>query len=814
MKIWIHYGYDANAKKNVFTSQASAILSAKYDHPSWDRLNCIVVACDYDNDSLIARYKGKTFAYTDPSVVAVLQAAPYFEELGEGNSSTTYGYTESYVTSEGHGSEFSASVGASLELEYGPVKAAIEGGYATEIIKEYTESREQTYTTTFEANGENQVILRRTLVYLYDYEISTGYGMKLDIWNGTMTYEHDWEDYGLVVTVPQYPVMTSLSIEQYDEFAKAYNQRFGISTTEEANKIDGAKPYKLDIIGDKAEKYFIASNEGNPFAYASTHNDYANGMELSGSTWMELSHSGGTSQLEYSTSLTTEQSKTRSDGGFFNLTLMAGGGIGSFKAYGGVTTSIESLNSKTFSSAKMTGTNTGGSVQNLNKSESDYRFNWKLIGWKSTGDLFKDVLFVGYAVQGISAPIKPVSDLQAEYTLDSTLGKETIELTWTSPAADYKRTLPTAFEVYRIHSDGEYEKLGTVSSLGADKVHSFTIDAGDYTDNYGAFVVVGITTAIDGINSQESNEAICFLVASYKEVKELIDGMTERVTAAENAIESLQANKADAQAMTAALEELRSAIAALEAVKDAYKSADDTLKTALEQAISNAKDTAISAATELVENAKKELNEAIDQKADTIALTQAVDDLNEAIATANEILETADTANKADLEGKINEAQTALQAAIEKVQENLDAAKEDLENALAGNAADLQKKLNELRKKHDADMEALRKEKDEQISALRKEKDDEISALRKEKDEDISDLRAELAALKNLVNDNKAETDTTVATLASVDDTQEDNVQVLRTVSYIGLGIAGVSFIANIVLFAQMLLEKKRRFAK
>lgn len=392
--------------------------------------------------------------------------------------------------------------------------------------------------------------------------------------------------------------------------------------------------------------------------------------------------------------------------------------------------------------------------------------------------------------------------MQAEYTLDSTLGKETIELTWTSPAADYKRTLPTAFEVYRIHSDGEYEKLGTVSSLGADKVHSFTIDAGDYTDNYGAFVV-GITTAIDGINSQESNEAICFLVASYKEVKELIDGMTERVTAAENAIESLQANKADAQAMTAALEELRSAIAALEAVKDAYKSADDTLKTALEQAISNAKDTAISAATELVENAKKELNEAIDQKADTIALTQAVDDLNEAIATANEILETADTANKAELEGKINEAQTALQAAIEKVQENLDAAKEDLENALAGNAADLQKKLNELRKKHDADMEALRKE-----------KDDEISALRKEKDEDISDLRAELAALKNLVNDNKAEMDTTVATLASVDDTQEDNVQVLRTVSYIGLGIAGVSFIANIVLFAQMLLEKKRRFAK
>lgn len=796
MKIWIHY--DADQKK--FSAEGTLFFAdGLYDHPSHDRLNCIVVACDYDNDSLVARYKGKTFAYTDPNVVAVLQAAPYFEELEAGNSSTTYGYSESYTTSEATGSEFSASVGASLELELAHVKATIEGGYATELIKEYTESREKTYTTTFEANGENQVIIRRTLVYLYDYEVSSGYHLEFFNDNGSLgvRYVHDWEDYGLVVTVPQYPVMTSLSTDQYDEFATAYNEQFGISSAEEAKKTDGTKPYKLDIIGDKADKYFL-NNEGNPFAYASTHNDYANGMELSGSTWMELSHSGGTSQLEYSASLTTEQSKTKSDGGFFNLSILAGGGIGNFKVFGGVTTSIESLNSRTVSTAKMTGTNTGGSVQNLNKSDSDYRFSWKLIGWKTTGDLFKDVLFVGYAVQGISAPIKPVTDLEAKYILESDADKETVELTWTAPSADYKRTLPTSFDVYRVLSDGEYEKLGTVSSNGAGKSHTFTVDVSSYTENYATFVVAGTTTEIDGINSSYSNEALCFLVTSYKEVKDLVDGLNEELQGKiDNLSEELKKGQSDAIAK------------AVKDLTDAYQKADKELNTLLKSQIDGvAKDlatldgtvkkakesleNAIEKVQENLDNAKKELETAIETNAEDFQ--KKLDELKEAMELADSVINStlADQAVK-------NEVFENLFKTTNEVIDALDKAYKKADSQLKSSIDALKKELGELRDKHAAEIEALRKE-----------KDDEIAALRKEKNDDIASLRTELTALKTQVNDNKAESDATVATLASVDTVQEDNMGVLRTVSYIGLGIAGASFLANVVLFTLPLIKKRK----
>lgn len=111
--------------------------------------------------------------------------------------------------------------------------------------------------------------------------------------------------------------------------------------------------------------------------------------------------------------------------------------------------------------------------------------------------------------------------------------------------------------------------------------------------------------------------------------------------------------------------------------------------------------------------------------------------------------------------------------------------------------------LEELCNKHNAELEALRKEKDE-----------ELSALRKEKDNDIAGLRAELAELKTLVDENKTEADANIEKLSSVDTTQKDHMEGLQTVSYIGLGIAGVSFAANIVLLAQMLMKKRKPFVK
>lgn len=47
-----------------------------------ENINYLFVAMDKDQDGVMARYKGKGFAYSDPTVLAVLQAAPYFGEQG------------------------------------------------------------------------------------------------------------------------------------------------------------------------------------------------------------------------------------------------------------------------------------------------------------------------------------------------------------------------------------------------------------------------------------------------------------------------------------------------------------------------------------------------------------------------------------------------------------------------------------------------------------------------------------------------------------------------------------------------------------
>lgn len=57
----------------------------------------LLTACDRDQDGVIARYKGVSYAYSDPEVKAVMQAAPYFAALGDSaNNETDYTITESY----------------------------------------------------------------------------------------------------------------------------------------------------------------------------------------------------------------------------------------------------------------------------------------------------------------------------------------------------------------------------------------------------------------------------------------------------------------------------------------------------------------------------------------------------------------------------------------------------------------------------------------------------------------------------------------------------------------------------------------------
>ena len=633
------------------------------------------------SDTLTVRYNTTLSAYTDPNVVAFLQAAPYFNEFGAGNSSTSYSYSESYTRSTSSGTEKSFGIGITAGFETPAVKTEMEAMVSTAMSEEFTESRTTEFTTTFEANNKNQVIVRRTLMYLYCYDVVTGTD-----WSGNPKYETA----SFVVSVPQYPVLTSLSMEQYDAFAAAYNAKYG-------KGVDGSASYYLDIIsknnGALMNKYFL-NNEGNPFAYASDVSKYRGGFNMTNSgNWMGLSHSGGVSTLAYSTSVGTERSKTVSDSASINLAVTVGSSFAGFGASVGITTSLSSLKSKGISTAQVTTTATSGTVQNLSDDATEYNFDWQLIGWKTDASdgLFNGVPFVGYAVRNVSAPPPCVTDLHVEY--DGTPGRA--YLCWNMPQILTGRIAVHNFDVYRVDG-GKRQLLGNIN-CDETGYAMFEVTSGSPSASY----VVVAKNAQTGQCSIDSNEVLVIFATTKDQVKKLIEDaytdLTGSINDLKTALESGQA-----EAIKKAIEDLT----------EAYKAADDLLKSelteadaaleeklnAVDEALKNAIDTVQANLDKAVADLTKLINDG--DKANSDALAKAINDLTEAYKAADALLGSELTGKLTELEEKLTKADEALKNSIDTVQANLDKAVGDLtkliNNGDKANSDALAKAINEL----------------------------------------------------------------------------------------------------------------------
>ena len=634
------------------------------------------------SDTLTVRYNTTLSAYTDPNVVAFLQAAPYFNEFGAGNSSTSYSYSESYTRSTSSGTEKSFGIGITAGFETPAVKTEMEAMVSTAISEEFTESRTTEFTTTFEANNKNQVIVRRTLMYIYCYDVLTG----INIWTGNPKYETA----SFVVSVPQYPVLTSLSMEQYDAFAAAYNAKYG-------KGVDGSASYYLDIIsknnGALMNKYFL-NNEGNPFAYASDVSKYRGGFNMTNSgNWMGLSHSGGVSTLAYSTSVGTERSKTVSDSASINLAVTVGSSFAGFGASVGITTSLSSLKSKGISTAQVTTTATSGTVQNLSDDATEYNFDWQLIGWKTDASdgLFNGVPFVGYVVRNVSAPPPCVTDLHVEY--DGTPGRA--YLCWNMPQILTGRIAVHNFDVYRVDG-GKRQLLGNIN-CDETGYAMFEVTSGSPSASY----VVVAKNVQTGQCSIDSNEVLVIFATTKDQVKKLIEDaytdLTGSINDLKTALESGQA-----EAIKKAIEDLT----------EAYKAADDLLKSelteadaaleeklnAVDEALKNAIDTVQANLDKAVADLTKLINDG--DKANSDALAKAINDLTEAYKAADALLGSELTGKLTALEEKLTKADEALKNSIDTVQANLDKAVGDLtkliNNGDKANSDALAKAINEL----------------------------------------------------------------------------------------------------------------------
>ena len=757
------------------------------------------------SDTLTVRYNTTLSAYTDPNVVAFLQAAPYFNEFGAGNSSTSYSYSESYTRSTSSGTEKSFGIGITAGFETPAVKTEMEAMVSTAISEEFTESRTTEFTTTFEANNKNQVIVRRTLMYIYCYDVLTG----INIWTGNPKYETA----SFVVSVPQYPVLTSLSMEQYDAFAAAYNAKYG-------KGVDGSASYYLDIIsknnGALMNKYFL-NNEGNPFAYASDVSKYRGGFNMTNSgNWMGLSHSGGVSTLAYSTSVGTERSKTVSDSASINLAVTVGSSFAGFGASVGITTSLSLLKSKGISTAQVTTTATSGTVQNLSDDATEYNFDWQLIGWKTDASdgLFNGVPFVGYAVRNVSAPPPCVTDLHVEY--DGTPGRA--YLCWNMPQILTGRIAVHNFDVYRVDG-GKRQLLGNIN-CDETGYAMFEVTSGSPSASY----VVVAKNAQTGQCSIDSNEVLVIFATTKDQVKKLIEDaytdLTGSINDLKTALESGQA-----EAIKKAIEDLT----------EAYKAADDLLKSELteadaaleeklnaaDEALKNAIDTVQANLDKAVADLTKLINDG--DKANSDALAKAINELTAAYKAADALLGSELAGKLTALEEKLTKADEALTAAIDEVRNNLDRATSDLTKAIADGDKAGAEKLGEavatLTKTYQIAADLMKsdiKSLTDRLAALEEamKKADEalgknINDVKSELEREIEELRNDLKSLRESFDAKERENDEKLAALGAVNDAQQSKLGKLKAVAVTGLCISIISFMGDIALLVLFLRQKK-----
>ena len=393
---------------------------------------------NYDSDSTLVRYVGVERQWTDYDVLAVLEAVPYFEELGDdlGEGRTAYGKSSSSGSGSGksHGLNTTVLVGYEVEVENSGA------GFETTIENNFTwatnVSRSIEHSVDYENNsGENAVVVYRVPVLVYTYQNLS-----------------DGKDMAVMKTLP--PHTSIISVEEYNEEAVAYR----------------LEPIAEDRLAEA----------GNPFSYRSDVSQITNAGGstplVSNSGWSELTGKGN---IEKTITVTKETEKSFEYE--LSVNVVAWKKIGGAKVGGGAGYTF----TKSHSKMNGTGTEHSGSV---NSPKADgYGFSWNFAMWNMTLN-GKKVPALGYLVKDVSAPSSPPRDLAVE-TLTSTGAT----LTWRAgsrPAEEYR--------IYRV-IEGATRPHAFVGAVSGTK-NSFELNdlAGDVSYT---FVARGCTNGVESVDS-------------------------------------------------------------------------------------------------------------------------------------------------------------------------------------------------------------------------------------------------------------------------------------------------------------------------
>ena len=424
----------------------------------------VPVPVDLDDDGLRVKHTNTTYFYEDPSVEAVLQAAPYFDELGSWNEfsgSTTYSVSVSRSLIDVSGHSHSIHTGFKGKLEGGVGELEFKIGYALDMDFEHEKAYTNTYTTTFEAGGYDTVVVQRTPYVCYEYSY-------VDINGDLLT----GDDAGSVLLMEaMQPVYFQLSVDEYNRFVDEYNA-LAERHDSQGTKADGTQ---IQSVGDSyrlvkiTDDILPSDTNGNPENYPSYLRD---GEYISQGTYA-LGHNGGYTTSEFSYEVEQSYTATYAHGAHLEVegiakTLNPIFGAGAF-----VETSFQETCG--YGDATINGTGTGGTVANIipsNYSDVEretlklYGFNWRCALWKKSlmvtpeGMPYCDsdgnerrVPVVGYVVSNIKSPRAAPTNVEAYL---SGQGYQ-VTVAWTASPDDSGALL--GYYVYRSCDDQEPVKV-------------------------------------------------------------------------------------------------------------------------------------------------------------------------------------------------------------------------------------------------------------------------------------------------------------------------------------------------------------------
>lgn len=422
------------------------------DHPT----NILVTAVDCDDDGTIARFKSKWELMSDVSVVAVLQAHPYFDDFATTEGETEYKVTETNIVATSNGVDADISFGLTYSTESGALfktSMDIEAGFKFTFDNEWEKEHRYSTSTAFSAADKDQVVVTRRPVYSYSFAI---YDKDEGKWSDDPTYSKgDNEGNDFVITVNGQPEYTMLDIPEYNEFVGKYNELADDSIEKVKAYLGDYGTNRADISIAKLEAITDThlGNEGNPYGYYSPGEGSDVDLEEFGKTtnYFDERNTSGTLK-EYMAESSSSTHKFAFSAGI-EAGISAAVGIdvkaGQTMIGGYVRGGVSYTHSKTTGNEEETEVGCGmkgfGGEELTERTGvpgeiyDQFEFRWKPCTWKfypeGTGDKKPFVPVIGYVVNkaagNMDAPPKPVTGLTL--TEEEHDGEDSVKLEWTNP---------------------------------------------------------------------------------------------------------------------------------------------------------------------------------------------------------------------------------------------------------------------------------------------------------------------------------------------------------------------------------------------